>query len=58
MLCHSFHDNRRNLLVGASNVLKAHGIAVGPNDYILQILPYGDEDLAVETNKQMLELTI
>ena len=54
----SFNDNRRSLLAGISDVIKAYGIDVGLNDNMLQILLYGDKDLTVEANKQILELTI
>ena len=39
LLCHSFEENRRNLLAGANEILKAHGKAEGLNENILQNPP-------------------
>ena len=58
LLCHSFEENRRNLLVGVNDILKAHGKAEGLNENILQILLYGDKDLPLEANKLILNLTV
>ena len=58
LLCHPFKENRRNLLVGVNDILKAHGKPEGLNDNILQILLYGDKDLALEAKKLILNLTI
>ena len=58
LLCHSFEENRRNLLAGVNDILKAHGKAEGLNENILQILLYGDKDLPLEANKLILNLTI
>ena len=58
LLCHSFKENRRNLLAGVSDILKAHGKSQGLNDNVLQILLYGDKKLLLEANNLILNLTI
>ena len=51
-------EKRRNLLVSVNDILKANGKPKDLNDNILQILLYGDKDLPLEANKQILNLTI
>ena len=58
LLCHSFEENRRNLLACVNDILKAYGKAEGLNGNILQILLYGDKDLPLEANKLILNLTM
>ena len=58
LLYHSFKENRKNLLAGVNDILKAHGKPEDLNENILQILLYGDKNLPLEANELVLSLTI
>ena len=59
LLCPSFDVQRRHLLAGVSVLLQQFvEINSLPNDVLVQILLYGDENLSNEINKSILELTL
>ena len=59
LFCPSFDVQRRHLLAGVSVLLQQFvEINSLPNDVLVQILLYGDENLSNEINKSILELTL
>ena len=58
LLCNSFTEYRSSLLAGANDVLQTYGYSEAPGDNILQFLVYGDENLPLEANALILNLTI
>ena len=59
LLCPSFDVQQRHLLAGVSVPLQQFvEINSLPNDVLVQILLYGDENLSNEINKSILELTL
>ena len=59
LLCPSFDLQRRDLLAGIVELLRPFvQIASLSNDPLTQFLPYGDQDLSNDLNKNILELTL
>ena len=58
LLCRSFTEYRCSLLAGANDMLQMYGYSEAPSDNILQLLLYGDENLPLEANSLILNLTI
>ena len=52
LLCPSFNIHRRNLLAGVSKLLRPYvQINSLPNNVLIQILLYGDNDLSMDVNR-------
>ena len=58
LLCHSFDEQRRDLLASVLPVLHSFNKRDVPNQTLLQILLYGDKNLPFEVNKFILKSTI
>ena len=58
LLCPSFEVPRRDLLTGVSALLRPLGHTNLPNDFLMQILLYGDKDFPDGINKDILLLTL
>ena len=58
LLCPSFEVPRRDLLAGVSALLRPLGHTNLPNDFLMQILLYGDKDFPDGINKDILLLTL
>ena len=58
LLCPSFDVPRRDLLAGVSALLRPLGHTNPSNEFLMQILLYGDKDFTVNLNKDILLLTL
>ena len=58
LLCNSFTEYRRSLLASANDVLQTYGYSEAPGNNIWHLLLYGDENLPLEVNALILNLTI
>ena len=59
LLCPSFEIQRRDLLAGASELLRPFvQINTLPNNVLVQYLLYGNKELPDDVNKNLLELTL
>ena len=59
LLCPSFDIQRRDLLAGASELLRPFvRINTLPNNVLVQYLLYGNKELPDDVNKNLLELTL
>ena len=58
LLCPSFDEPRRDLLAGVSALLRPLGHTNPSNEFLMQILLYGDKDFPVNLNKDILLLTL
>ena len=58
LLCPSFHVPRRDLLAGVSALLRPLGRTNPSNEFLMQILLYGDKDFPVNLNKDILLLML
>ena len=58
LLCPSFEAPRRDLLAGVSALLRPLGHTNLSNEFLMQILLYGDKDFPNNLNKDILLLTL
>ena len=58
LLCPSFEAPRRDLLAGVSALLRPLGHTNLSNEFLMQILLYGDEDFTGDLNRDILLLTL
>ena len=58
LLCPYFDVHRRDLLAGIFALLRPLGYVDLANDFLLQLLLYGDKDFPDSVNRHILELTL
>ena len=56
-LCPSFDVHRRDLLAGIFSFLRPFGYVDFENEFLLQLLLYGDKNLSNSVNRHIVELT-
>ena len=58
LLCHSYDEFRSDLLDSVNVILLPRGFSSLSNEVLLKLILYGDERLAIDTNKKLLEATL
>ena len=56
--CHTYEDQRRDLLGTVNEVFELHNIVNLPNRTLVQIILYGDKSFTYDQNRQILESTL